>query len=116
MNKAKTEPVMAAHYAPMLKKHRIRMLWFPVLFISLGAFHAWRMISDSGYTEWGTILTLALTITLSFGYYWALTGRDVEKVKNHGASVIIDGMADELGREWRWSPKFQQYVMCDVDE
>jgi hypothetical protein len=107
---------MDAHYAPMLKKHRIRMLWFPILFISIGTFHAWSTIGDSGYTERGAILTLVLVITLAFGYYWTLTSRDVEKTKNHGASVIIDGMADELGREWRWNEEFQQYVMCDVDE
>jgi hypothetical protein len=100
----------------MLKKHRIRSMWLPAVLMGGAVLHGWKVISDSGFTDWGALLTEALVITLAFGYYWASTESNVEKVKNHGASVIIDGMADELGRGWRWSEEFQQYVMCDVDE
>jgi hypothetical protein len=111
----RTEPVFTVNYAAVLKKHRRRALWLPLLFSAVGVLSAGITISESGF-DWNSFMPEPVVILLAWCYYWASTMRDVELVKMHGAAALIDGMAEELGREWRWLPNHQRFVLCDVDE
>jgi hypothetical protein len=116
MNDPVTEEIMAIRYRPMLRKERRRFSWFLIMFSATGALSVVVTVSGAGLSEWASIMTELVVVGLAWCYYMASTERDVERVKMHGASVLIDGMADELGREWRWIEEFQSFELRDVDE
>lgn len=116
MSDHRTEPVFTVNYARLLKKHRRRALWLPLLFSVTGLLSVTLTLTDSGPLDWSVLLLEFIVVGFAWSYYWSFTMRDVEMVKMHGAALLIDGMAKELGREWRWSRKCQSFVLCDVDE
>lgn len=117
MSDHRTEPVMTVNYAPVLKKHRKRASWLPILFSAVGVLSATNTISESGFTNWTSLMSeFIIIVGLAWSYYWASTTRDVELVKMHGAAVLIDGMAEELDREWRWIEESQSFELRDINE
>jgi hypothetical protein len=111
-----TKPVMDLNYAATLKKRRRRAAWFPALLSAAGLLFVGSTISESGFSDWSSLMSDCIIVALAWCYYLASTMRDVEQVKVSGAAALVDGMAAELGREWRWVEKYQSFELRDVDE